>query len=1066
MEEYCATNGEVAGCEALTPATTVEPTEPEIAICCCRAMMASCLACAAGVTVEEYCEQNTEVLGCPEPSCFQSGYRYMPLDMRGHGRTEESTAEQCQARCAATFGCAYFSYWADGGCHLQDSSAVPEEWAAATSGPATCGQESPTCSGPTHNFLMPDGRTVPMCTKPSSPDDGNTQPWVLFGDIDSAKDNFNGPDAANSETHSGLNTHNSVQIGTFSAGRIGSPGYSLDIQNLARYSGETFDLMIQIGGDDPDVYVVTGLTKTGTSFINNRHTRDGPVIGEHGMFGSRDSPDSSGLYATYCAFNGGCGHHGYDFFSFSTHGVYPRGADDIICGWYYGGPVPQWKDCPNGDNVHRMKYYIRMSEHPIRLEASCYHTGLQYAPLDMPGTARTEEEDALACQQRCSETPGCAHFSYWSDGGCHLQDGAARPEELPDEGYTAVTSGPPDCTEARFEVAMPDMKCPHDHADRLFRAEGQTLETCAQMCIQTQHCRHFSFATSGTHPQVCVGCTSLRDAEEHEGFDSYHLLIPNVVPEPPIPPVSIVPTQNCPNPNGRFKICSAWGDPHFTHLFFQDNQRHTHGMQGGLYQQVLQHHKVGAFRLASNFDKTFEVQAFFCHADQWRVTTSVNALAIRQGDTTVTFLRNPRTRGNLEYVPAVGAQNTDIYSFIPGQGNAAGSTDIKVNGQPVSWDSLGNGVGGGTFRGSGSHATNAPNQGEEYNGEVWMQQLIPTDRHDRTLAPVCLGDAGRSATVSWSLPHFPRVYEPIIAIYMAEHLISEEGICGDPSYANSDAMLMTDEDFLFSLEDVEQICDVCGLQRGIHGCEPETDTDPGANLEQLCEREGVDMFTAQQACDEVADGEAWLEACVQEYCAEGGQDAEEIVAFLRQMEQIWANQGEECTVSLETTRVNIGSSGHNTKCVTQDYAVSCQANAGDPGIRSNLDYATAGDRFEITVNGNQVCARRLDASHGWGMQLAIDCRLVQDAAVNLDPSEFEVQIGSSGPNRRCVNHPVPVQCNQNAGNRGVRINNDYANAGDRFDIQVENGGRRVCARRLDAGHGWGMQLRLQCSAAR
>merc|ERR1719420_1702877 len=130
-----------------------------------------------------------------------------------------------------------------------------------------------------------------------------------------------------------------------------------------------------------------------------------------------------------------------------------------------------------------MKYYIRLSEHPIRLEASCYHTGIQYNPLNMAGQPRTEEEDALACQARCSETPGCAHFSYWSDGGCHLQDGAAVPEDLPD-GRDRVTSGPPDCTEARFEVALPDMKCPFNHEDRLFRATGHTLETCAQMCIQ------------------------------------------------------------------------------------------------------------------------------------------------------------------------------------------------------------------------------------------------------------------------------------------------------------------------------------------------------------------------------------------------------------------------------------------------------------------------------------------------------------------------------------------------------------------------------------------------------
>lgn len=44
----------------------------------------------------------------------------------------------------------------------------------------------------------------------------------------------------------------------------------------------------------------------------------------------------------------------------------------------------------------------------------------------MPGQGRSEEHSAKACQTRCHETNGCAHFTYWTDGGCHLQDGAAR----------------------------------------------------------------------------------------------------------------------------------------------------------------------------------------------------------------------------------------------------------------------------------------------------------------------------------------------------------------------------------------------------------------------------------------------------------------------------------------------------------------------------------------------------------------------------------------------------------------------------------------------------------------
>ncbi|EOD27612.1 hypothetical protein EMIHUDRAFT_235466 [Emiliania huxleyi CCMP1516] len=40
--------------------------------------------------------------------------------------TSEPDASACQARCAGTSGCAYFTWWSgDGGCHLQDANASP-----------------------------------------------------------------------------------------------------------------------------------------------------------------------------------------------------------------------------------------------------------------------------------------------------------------------------------------------------------------------------------------------------------------------------------------------------------------------------------------------------------------------------------------------------------------------------------------------------------------------------------------------------------------------------------------------------------------------------------------------------------------------------------------------------------------------------------------------------------------------------------------------------------------------------------------------------------------------------
>merc|ERR1711933_683179 len=47
------------------------------------------------------------------------------------------------------------------------------------------------------------------------------------------------------------------------------------------------------------------------------------------------------------------------------------------------------------------------------------------------------------CQERCANTPGCAYFSVWGNGGCHLS--VAGATQIPAIG---VTSGPGKCPES------------------------------------------------------------------------------------------------------------------------------------------------------------------------------------------------------------------------------------------------------------------------------------------------------------------------------------------------------------------------------------------------------------------------------------------------------------------------------------------------------------------------------------------------------------------------------------------------------------------------------------------
>lgn len=202
---------------------------------------------------------------------------------------------------------------------------------------------------------------VPVCTVAAN--DGNPNPWILFGDINHQINNFVAADWSSSPTTSGQSNGDSLQVGTFSAGTIGSPAYSLDIGQFCTGGTCTtdFDLMIQFGSSDVFSHSEYGYSTTGGGFINNGHTAEGVVIGEHGLFGSNtDRPN--GYYATYCAYNGGCRGNGNDFWSFSTHGVYPNAASSVVCGMYYGGSSAPWKDCPSGDNGHRMRYYIRSDD--------------------------------------------------------------------------------------------------------------------------------------------------------------------------------------------------------------------------------------------------------------------------------------------------------------------------------------------------------------------------------------------------------------------------------------------------------------------------------------------------------------------------------------------------------------------------------------------------------------------------------------------------------------------------------------------------------------------------------
>jgi len=193
----------------------------------------------------------------------------------------------------------------------------------------------------------------------------------------------------------------------------------------------------------------------------------------------------------------------------------------------------------------------------------------------------------------------------------------------------------------------------------------------------------------------------------------------------------------------------------------------------------------------------------------------------------------------------------------------------------------------------------------------------------------------------------------------------------------------------------------------------------------------------------------------------GGDDRNEVCATRTDADHGWGMHLEIVCVSAPV-HIYIGTSDENRKCVTHGFPVVCAGDAGHLGNRINSH--TAGDTFDITTEGDEICATRTDADHGWGMRLEIACvaasaEVLEGQIVSGPP--VNILIDNSDSNEKCVDAPYPVICASDAGHIGNRINTHSAD--DQFEITTPDS--QVCARRLDADHGWGMHLEITCVAA-
>lgn len=146
------------------------------------------------------------------------------------------------------------------------------------------------------------------------------------------------------------------------------------------------------------------------------------------------------------------------------------------------------------------------------------------------------EDRSLTSNSACAEmcySEGHAIAAFW-----HNDRDICRCYDTCDGGgSTVMPDWPNHVMQKDFILVSTDMKCPHEHGDRLFRtpesgSSDVSLAACHFQCQNTATCAHFSYGFY-QEEYVCMGCTTLNNEEVHVGFNTYDM-------EHSTPPVQMI----------------------------------------------------------------------------------------------------------------------------------------------------------------------------------------------------------------------------------------------------------------------------------------------------------------------------------------------------------------------------------------------------------------------------------------------------------------------------------------------------------------------------------------------
>jgi len=398
--------------------------------------------------------------------------------------------------------------------------------------------------------------------------------------------------------------------------------------------------------------------------------------------------------------------------------------------------------------------------------------------------------------------------------------------------------------------------------------------------------------------------------------------------EEPLPPAT-----HCPTPNSAFKVCSFWGDPHFS-MNFKNSEEYTNhhewraGHKGEFgANKMVNSYDLGNLWMFRSKDKSIQSQGFFCDARGH--LNSAGAIVLQVGSDRLVFKRPAAS------APAWGDH---IESGRPIGGDAVNQAlELWLNGEKIPYGQLGShglldgdipATGGGystkawwAQQMSLSKANNVYKQNPERIGVKWGgtctcgdgQSYEVSDNGDgcgslqcfggvagpcqktvveardgmsatcaakaSSVGPMCAGHHNELVSLYATVPLLSKVYEPVVAFELASDQVDttdENHLCNLPAGHTAPVRPVSADESLFTVRELKELCSTCGMaatgQDGefLRGCNPLTTRDAMSPYD-FCQTVSSTVYADAQAdCQEFVTEDDWYQACIMEHCATEG----------------------------------------------------------------------------------------------------------------------------------------------------------------------------------------------------